>query len=75
MLVTAGRKTNRRGFGLGSDGAHPGLFPHPALAVGAAEHPPLAQREREREGEKKGVNERPWEEGEGGRKRTKIGGK
>lgn len=61
MLVTAGRKTNRRaagrqvlaimdttdvlfptqqankrGFGLGSDGVHPGLFLHPVLAVDAA---------------------------------------
>jgi Transposase DDE domain len=61
MLVTAGRKTNRRaagrhvlaimdttdvlfptqeankrGFGLGSDGKHPGLFLHPVLGVDAA---------------------------------------
>src|ERR1700722_3458944 len=27
---------NKRGFGLGSDGAHPGLFLHPVLAVDAA---------------------------------------
>jgi hypothetical protein len=27
---------NKRGFGMGSDGTHPGLFPHPVLAVDAA---------------------------------------
>jgi hypothetical protein len=30
------QEANKRGFGLGSDGAHPGLFLHPVLAVDAA---------------------------------------
>ena len=30
------RTANKRGFGPGSDGTHPGLFPHPVLAVDAA---------------------------------------
>jgi hypothetical protein len=30
------QKNNKRGFGLGSDGTHPGLFLHPVLAVDAA---------------------------------------
>jgi hypothetical protein len=29
------QKANKRGFGLGSDGTHPGLFLHPVLAVDA----------------------------------------
>ncbi len=30
------QKANKRGFGLGSDGEHPGLFLHPVLGVDAA---------------------------------------
>ena len=30
------REANKRGFGAGSDGKHPGLFRHPVLAVDAA---------------------------------------
>jgi hypothetical protein len=30
------QETNKRGFGLGSDGKHPGLFLHPILAIDAA---------------------------------------
>jgi len=30
------QETNKRGFGMGSDGVHPGLFLHPVLAVDAA---------------------------------------
>ena len=30
------QEANKRGFGMGSDGEHPGLFLHPVLAVDAA---------------------------------------
>jgi hypothetical protein len=30
------QKANKQGFGLGSDGEHPGLFLHPVLGVDAA---------------------------------------
>jgi hypothetical protein len=35
-VLFPGQQANKRGFGPGSDGTHPGLFLHPVLAVDAA---------------------------------------